>query len=221
VRILDRPRVHALLFIGAIALPRAAAAEPIVITSGVVESEVLTAYTRFTIAGDGFALTGWAEAYSSSLGLSCTPCTPGATLDLGGVLAGPRAAGSGVVDGVTYSQIFLDGMTGTFSSPSFQIAGNGDITVSRDFSFSGTVNGYVLDPFVYGLTEPVFTKTLFGRGTATAEFLYSNSEEPLFMGHLLRYEFAGASPTPEPASVVLLASGAAMVALRRRLTLGR
>jgi hypothetical protein len=216
MRIFARRGIPMLALAAAVALPRAAAADPITITSGQVAVEVLSGFARMHLEGDGFALTAFAEAYTSSLGLSCTPCRPGDTVDLGGGFFGPRAAGTALVDGVTYSQIFLDGMTGTFLSPSFQIAGTGDISVTRDFSFSGTVSGYVFDPFVYGLTEPVFTKTLSGRGTATGAFLYSDTEEPLFLAHELQYDFENPSPTPEPASLLLLGTGAAMVALRRR-----
>jgi hypothetical protein len=84
------------------------------------------------------------------------------------------------VDGVTYPEIFADGMTGTFSSPSFQIDGTETVTITRPFSYSGVVNGFLLDPFVHGNTDPVFTKELFGRGTATATFFFTDFEAPIF-----------------------------------------
>lgn len=197
-------------------LPRSAAADPVEITSGYFSAGTLTTYAQTTMNGDDFGLNAFLDAYISTLSLRCVPCAPGTTLDLGGSFEGPQAGGSAVVDGVSYPEIFLDGMTGTFSSPSFTISGEQSVTVERPFTFSAVVSGYLLDPNVFGVTDPAFTKTLVGSGTASAAFLYNGVETPLFFGTALRYDFANVHTTPEPTTLLLIGTGAALAGLRRR-----
>ena len=205
-----------LMIASALVLPRAAGADPLAITSGYFTAGTVDTSAHTVLSGDGFGLNAFIDGYISTLSLACTPCAPGTSIDLGGSFEGPPARGSAVVDGVSYAEIFLDGSTWTFSSPSFTISDAQSVTIAKPFTFSAVVSGYLLSPFSYGLTDPVFTKTLVGSGVASAAFLYSNDGTPLFFGTALRYDFTSLHPTPEPATLLLAGTGAAFKLLRRR-----
>jgi hypothetical protein len=121
---------------------------------------------------------------------------------------------------VDYPQTFADDMTGMFTTASFQLSDPGMTSVSLPFTYSGVVKGYLVDPFVGGFTDPVFTKTLIGSGTASASFFFDNSEGPIFTAHDLRYDFGDTAPVPQPATLLLSGVGSAVIALRRRLKAG-
>lgn len=214
------PTVTAILLVAA---PSAVRADPVTIQSGVLETRVLLGLARTTLHGtDGFLLSLGIEGFRTSVSFSCTPCVAGSTVDLSGGFEFPRANGHAVVDGVTYPQIFADNMSGTLSTGSTQLNGNGDLRVSLEFTFTGVVNGYLLDPFVFGATDPVFTKTLSGSGTATGTFLFSPPDivnPGLFTATEIDYTFGATSQTPEPATLLLCAT--ASVALLRKRVLTR
>jgi len=214
MRILTR-RALQLVLVAGLAAPSLASADPIQITSGFVRVGGIDPRAQFAFEGEDFSLAGFAQAFNSTMSL-CFPCAPGTTMDLGGAFNGPDALGSGVVDGVVYPQLFFNGMTGTFSSPSFQLSGDQALTVVRDFTFTGTITGYLLNPFVYGFTEPAFTKTLTGAGIARGEFSVNADRPPLFFARSLTYEFADTAPVPEPTTLLLVGTGAAIAAFRRR-----
>jgi hypothetical protein len=209
--------VRALVLISLVTAPRAAAAEPITITSGYVETQILASLARGLLEGAGFFLSFGADGFAAAVARDCVPCTPGSTVNFGAEFNLPRVSGSAAVDGVTYPTIFL-AMTGIFSSPSFQVTGAQTAVLSRPFSYSGSIIGYLVDPWTFGATEPVFTKELVGQGTATATFVYVNSEfdGPVFTATDLRYDFADAAPIPEPATLFLCGAGTALLIARRR-----
>src|SRR5918993_4869569 len=214
MRIFSRRALQLVLLV-ALAAPSLVSADPIQITSGFVRVGGIDPRAQFAFEGEGFSVAGFAQAFNSTMSL-CFPCAPGTTLDLGGAFHGPDALGSGVVDGIAYPTLFFNGMTGTFSSsPSFQVSGDQALTVIRNFTFTGEISGYLINPFVHGFTEPVFTKSLMGQGIVRGEFLVNADRPPLFFATSLNYEFADTAPVPEPTTLLLVGTGAALAASRR------
>ena len=210
----------AALLLSTLVLPQAAVAEPVTITSGNVETELQLGLARVVFEGNGFFLGLGVEGFFAPTVLECTPCTPGTTTSLSGAFReqGLRAAGSARVDGIDYSEIFADDMRGTFTTSSFQLTGNQTTTVRLPFTYSGDVRGYVQNPFVVGFTEPAFVKTLTGKGTASATFIFNDQEGSFFNVTDFRYDFGDSAPVPEPASLALVGCAAAALTLiaRRR-----
>lgn len=201
-------------------LPGPASADPVTITAGHTEVLLGAGLARGALQGEDFSMTFGADGFRAAVALDCVPCLPGATVNLGGFFNLPRVGGSAVVDGTTYPQIYFDGMTGTFTSPSFVVTGESTVTLTQPFTYTGSVSGYLIDPWIFGITEPAFTRTLTGRGTASATFIFNRfSEEPdgvMFTATDLRYDFDDAAPVPEPATMLLCGAGTAFLMVRRR-----
>lgn len=212
--------VRALGLAAVVLLPRPASADPVTIRSGYVETSQVLALARGTLHGDAFSMTFGADAFVTSLAYDCWPCLPGTTVHLGGTFEGPRAGGSAVVDGTTYPQVFFDGMTGTFTSPSFVVTGDSTLTITQPFTYNGVVSGYLVDPWVSGFTEPAFIKFLTGQGTASATFIFTRFSEDddgaMFTATNLRYDFGDAAPVPEPTTMLLVGGGMAFMTYRER-----
>lgn len=201
-----------------LAEPRLVAAEPVVITTGTITAEhPLFGGADFSIAGDSFSLSGFFSEGGSGI---CFPCTPGSQ-SIRLIWGGDMGSGSGTVNGTAYPNLY-------FAGTGFSVGGNvafppdGPTMFTVTFPFSvgpGSV--------IWGFPDParnnrVFMLDVSGSGTATMTVTRPPFTPVLYSTRALSFEFAGnAAPTPEPASLLLLATGVAAVAARSRSRLPR
>jgi hypothetical protein len=199
-----------------------ALADPMTVTWGHVTAQMSGG--TFTLTGDGFLLSGAPPSGYQSGIWECTPCRASDRLNLS---LSSSARGSfddlpGEFDHVPYDRTYLAGhLEFTAGDMTSAILDAGQTSISMPFTFTGELQNF--ESFQSRATSgslPLFIATLTGSGIATAHFRgpFADPNGSLFFADRITYDFAPDAPlpTPEPASLLLVGTGAAGLLARRR-----
>ena len=201
-----------------------ASADSFTVTGGSY-SETSLLGGRLSLEGDGFSLKVGTENAASML-WNCFPCTAARpqTLSFSATGGGFQSGFPGTFNDVNYASLILDGSF-RIDGPSFSSAlvSSNNLVFTAPFSLSSVLTAFPTSADKFNGTNPLWTNSFFGAGTATAKFIVTPSapgEPTLFQLRSVTYEFGqgSASPTPEPATLFLFAGGlfAAARHVRRR-----
>lgn len=209
-----RPRLFALPCLTLLCLFAAATevrADPVVITSGFFTSTVSGGgVTSALMTGDGISISGGTGDYMAIIG----PHRPGDILSINFNYAGLDSI---TVNGYHNDYPYAVGNTFNFAGGSIVVPSDAvNPTITLPFTFTGHVAVFAMT----GPPTPLVSADLVGQGTATLSFITIDIAGATRIQQLSRvtYTFAPTAPTPEPASLLLLASGltGACAEVRRR-----
>lgn len=201
-------------------LTRAASADPITLISGTVDisgfrfADFESAF--FSLSGErGFRFSGSAPEDTTTFGaVPCNdfvPCGPGGTTTAVGRLAF-SGLGDATIDG-THHGPFISGGLAFHTSAVTIPDGPFGLSLRSPFTATGTFN---IDELTSeGTRVPGTSVAVQGQGIVTTHF---QARAGGFAVSGFTYEFAGANPTPEPGSLLLLASGSLLAFRSRRRT---
>lgn len=197
-----------------------ARAETVVLTSGAVATAGDVAQIQ-NVGGQGFTLNSTTIGpYQPAGCTTAQPCAPGQLVtSAGGTLAvgftgSPATATLG---GVQYNNLALQGTTlnlslGPFTLPNLPPSSSlQSYTLVIPFTMTGTI---VASEFVNSQTagQQLFTLDVSGSGVAHIQFVQQGTSVSIVGGGF----FFQPQPTPEPATLLLFATGAAGLAARLR-----